>query len=77
MKHNHQVPLDANSQAMHLDHSQSHYDDESMMEMSGGAFAKLTRLLYQCKMAKPVSLSQPWDLNRSPHKIELLYPFTG
>ena len=32
-----------------LDHSQSHYDDESMMEMSGRALAKLTRLLCQCK----------------------------
>ena len=30
-------------------HSQSHYDDESMMEMSGRALAKLTRLLCQCK----------------------------
>ena len=43
-KHEHQVPLDAITQAMHLDHSQSHYDDESMMEMSGRALAKLKRL---------------------------------
>ena len=28
-------------------HSQSHYDDESMMEMSGRTLAKLTRLLCQ------------------------------
>ena len=27
------------------------------------------------KKAKRVSLIQPWGLNRSPHKIELLYPF--
>ena len=46
-KHEHQVPLDAITQAMHLDHSQSHYNDESMMEMSGRALAKLTRLLCQ------------------------------
>ena len=52
--------------------SQSHKDDESMMEMSGRALVKLTRLLYQCKMAKRVSLSQPWGLNRSPHEIEPL-----
>ena len=32
-----------------LGFSQSHKDDESMMEMSGRALAKLTRLLYQCK----------------------------
>ena len=30
-------------------HSQSHKDDESMMEISGSALVKLTRLLYQCK----------------------------
>ena len=48
-----------------------------MMEMSGRALAKLTRLLYQCKMAKRVSFSQPWGLNRSPYEIEPLYPFTG
>ena len=30
-------------------HSQSHKDDELMMEMSGRALAKLTRLLCQCK----------------------------
>ena len=30
-------------------HSQSHYDEESMMEMSGRALAKLIRLLCQCK----------------------------
>ena len=30
-------------------HSESHKDDESMMEMSGRALAKLTRLLCQCK----------------------------
>jgi hypothetical protein len=34
-KNNHQVPLDVITQAMHLIHSQSHKDDESMMEMSG------------------------------------------
>ena len=71
------MPLDAITQAMHLDHSQSHYDDESMIEMSGRALAKLTRLLCQCKMAKRVNLSQSWGLNRSPHEIEPLYPFTG
>jgi hypothetical protein len=41
-KHEHQVSLDANTQAMHLDSLQSHKDDESMMEMSGRALAKLT-----------------------------------
>ena len=29
------------------------------------------------QMAKRVSLSRPWGLNRSPHEIEPLYPFTG
>ena len=29
------------------------------------------------QMAKRVSLSQTWGLNRSPHEIEPLYPFTG
>ena len=29
------------------------------------------------QMAKRVSLSRSWGLNRSPHKIEQLYPFTG
>ena len=48
-KHNHQVSLDAITQAMHWIHSQSHKDDESMMEMTRRALAKLTRLLYQCK----------------------------
>jgi hypothetical protein len=43
-----------------------------MMEMSERALAKLTRLLFQCKMVKKVSLSQPWGLNRSPHEIESL-----
>ena len=35
--------------------SQSHKDDESMMEMSGRALAKLTRLLCQWKMCKRLS----------------------
>ena len=58
-------------------HSQSRKDDESMMEMSGRALAKLTRFTMSMQMAKRVSLSQPWGLNRSPHEIEPLYPFTG
>jgi hypothetical protein len=29
------------------------------------------------QMAKRVSLSRSWGLNRSPHEIEPLYPFTG
>ena len=29
------------------------------------------------QMAKRVSLTRPWGLNKSPHEIEPLYPFTG
>ena len=29
------------------------------------------------KMAKGMSFNWPWGLNRIPHEIELLYPFTG
>ena len=54
--------------------TQSYKDDESMMEMSGRALAKLIRLLCQCKMSKRVSLSRPWGLNREPPRIESLAP---
>ena len=56
--------------------SQSHKDDESMMEMSGRALAA-HNVAMSMQMAKRVSLNWPWGLNRSPHKIEPLYPFTG
>ena len=36
VKHEHQVPLDATLKQCTWIHSQSHKDDESMMEMSGG-----------------------------------------
>ena len=29
------------------------------------------------KIAKGMSFNRPWGLNRSPHEIEPLYPFTG
>ena len=48
-KHNHQVSLDAITQAMHLDSLPISQDDKSMMEMSVRALAKLTRLLCQYK----------------------------
>ena len=47
-----------------------------MIEMSGRALAKLTKVAMSIKMAKRMSLNRPWGLNRSPHKIESLYPFT-
>ena len=48
-----------------------------MIEMSGRALAKLTKVAMSIKMAKRMSLNRPWGLNRSPHEIEPLYPFTG
>ena len=57
--------------------SQSYYDDESMMEMSGGDFGLAHKVAMLMEMAKDVSHSRPWGLNRSPHEIEPLYPFTG
>ena len=42
-----------------------------MMEMSGRALAKL-KVAMSMQMAKRVSLSRLWGLNRSPHKIESL-----
>ena len=71
------MPLDVITQELHLDHSQSHSRDESIIEISERALAKLTRMICQCKMAKRVSLRWSSSLNRSPHEIEPLYPFTG
>ena len=60
------MPLNANTQAMHLDSLKISQNDESMMEMSGRAMAKLIRLLYQMQMAKRVNYSWPNDIYRHP-----------